>query len=1094
MPLDDRERLILDMSADLKRFEKGLDRANSIADKRLTSIERRFAKMNSTVLAGTGGMAGNLNRLFATIAVGAAIREVVQYADAWTEAGNKLAAAGTPAAILASRQRELVALANQSRTALGPTVDLYARITRSSAALGVTSREVAQATDIVNKAFKAGGAASQEQASGILQLGQALSSGVLQGDELRSLRENAPLIAKAIADEFETTIGGLKKLGAEGKLTSDRVFRAIINGGADIERQFAATTPTIADSFTILRNGATQFIGELGKASGASETLSKFIVHVTENLELLAHSAVVASTVVGGVFAGQAVAGLIAQATKGVAALGYTQTAIAATGRSAAAGAAAMNGLKGAMAFLGGPWAIAIGAIAVAVGLYAMESARAAGEIDALARSNADLNAQLAETDKYLDDGAERLDGIGGAAARAAPEVDKFAGATGRAADQLYRQAMAEKTLAFNTALRVSAQAQANVDSLKIRRAAEEQQTASRVRGPMGEPGARGAMASGVSGFDPRAYAADHTPDSKAARELATAERLVREATARVEELNRAPLERFAPPRASGAGAGRTPKAGRTPAAGSENNLREATLRAEIDAARAANNEALAQSLEDQLDTERRYDAYRKAGLSVEAAHAKAGAEQTRIVAARLAVVEQERQAIADRALAEAASLAGNEDLSRELERQADVARRIADYQATGLSIEEASRRASEDQARIDAGRAEGRRRAIADRELEVRLQAAELDLEYELARELEHRRDLAELIRDYQADGLDLTAATIQAERDLLTIETARARERARYAADAAREHAIRVAGSEGRTRDASALERGAEVERRSRDYRERGGLGHDDAESRARSEVAAEAYAEAQGRFRDAFKAGLLQAIEDGDIGAALQSMIGAGLDKITDRVLGNAADAIFDTLAEAWPKLFDTGQDVLGAATAGATMSASIVSGGGTAAGLMGQAIAAAGLAVARAIAAASAAASGGDAGSAAGGFVAALFSGFAAGGGSVRAGGNYIRNERGPEPFVPTSSGVVFSQQAMRGLASLGKTAGSHGLAGDVNVEVINATGVPARAKAEKTPEGAKVTLEPMFEKGLEGAGRSGALKRAAAKSPQPTRRG
>src|SRR5690606_168511 len=101
-----------------------------------------------------------------------------------------------------------------------------------------------------------------EQAAGILQLGQALGSGFLQGDELRSIRENAPLLAQAIANEFGVTIAKLKDLGAEGELTTDRVFKAILNAQKEIDAIFGTTSSTIAEGFTRVQNALTEYIGQ----------------------------------------------------------------------------------------------------------------------------------------------------------------------------------------------------------------------------------------------------------------------------------------------------------------------------------------------------------------------------------------------------------------------------------------------------------------------------------------------------------------------------------------------------------------------------------------------------------------------------------------------------------------------------------------------------------------------------------------------------------------------------------------------------------------------------------------------------------------
>lgn len=281
----DIERLVLQLSADIRGMEKALDRAAKKTNDSAQQVERRFDTMNSRVSKAGSAMANNLRGAIAAIGIGLAVRETVEYADAWTTARNRLAAAGVATEDLARQQARLVDLSIETRTDFEATVDLYARLQRASANLSASQQDIERATRITNQAFKAGGAAASEQRSAILQLGQALGSGVLQGDELRSLRENAPLLAKAIADEFDTTVAGLKKLGEQGELTSERVFNAILNGGAGIEAQFARTDATVSDVLTNLGTRLTAFVGALDRAIGGSSAFRNIMDGVTGAVE-----------------------------------------------------------------------------------------------------------------------------------------------------------------------------------------------------------------------------------------------------------------------------------------------------------------------------------------------------------------------------------------------------------------------------------------------------------------------------------------------------------------------------------------------------------------------------------------------------------------------------------------------------------------------------------------------------------------------------------------------------------------------------------------------------------------------------------------
>ncbi|MBA8821419.1 roadblock/LC7 domain-containing protein/molecular chaperone GrpE (heat shock protein) [Ochrobactrum sp. P6BSIII] len=172
---------------------------------------------------------------------------------------------------------------------------------------------------------------------------------MLQGDELRSLRENAPVIAKAIADEFKTTIAGLKQLGADGKLTSDRVFKAILNAQKGIEAQFKATNATIADAFTQINNEFTAYIGNADKSAGASRQLVQALQYVADNFKEIADVVAVFATVLITAFTGRAIAGVVVGLGQAVVALGSFLTALR-TGTSVVAAFSASLGPIGLLA------------------------------------------------------------------------------------------------------------------------------------------------------------------------------------------------------------------------------------------------------------------------------------------------------------------------------------------------------------------------------------------------------------------------------------------------------------------------------------------------------------------------------------------------------------------------------------------------------------------------------------------------------------------------------------------------------------------------------------------------------------------------
>ncbi|WP_295966441.1 tape measure protein [uncultured Bartonella sp.] len=291
-----RSESLLAASQNLDRFAGVTQRV----EQRVKGFSTGMTTMQGSVnkLSGSLMNAGTVMTKFSNalqiLGIGVAVNEIRQYADSWTLMSNKIAAASQSSGMQARSLSDLKKDADNARSSIVEYADLYARIMRNSKGVAKSEQEVADATNIVSKAFAVGGAAASEQAAGVLQLGQALGSGVLQGDELRSIRENAPVLAQAIADEFGTTISGLKNLGAQGQLTSDRVLTAILNARQKIEAQFSKTSLTIEQSLTLVKNAATEYVGTMDSVTGASRAVSGTIKLVADNFDFLGNTVLAA--------------------------------------------------------------------------------------------------------------------------------------------------------------------------------------------------------------------------------------------------------------------------------------------------------------------------------------------------------------------------------------------------------------------------------------------------------------------------------------------------------------------------------------------------------------------------------------------------------------------------------------------------------------------------------------------------------------------------------------------------------------------------------------------------------------------------------
>lgn len=390
------DRLLLaQLDVSIRGLERSMRAAGISVDRASGGMEKRWNKMASRVEKRSNQMAAGITTAIAAIGLQAAGRDVANFADDWVDYGNKLAAASQVSGFAAASLGELQAGARDARSELSGYVDLYARILRSSDGVANSTEEVARVTNLASKAFAAGGAAAQEQAAGVLQLGQALGSGFLQGDELRSLRENAPLIAKAIADAFDVSIGGLKKLGAEGKLTSDLVFKALLDAAPDIEAAFGATIPRATEEARRAMDDFKVSVGEYLVQSGALEDVSRTFADtlnfVSTNVDVFAKALVVAAAAAAGLLGAS---GLVAVSA------GLSKVAVGAT-----TAAKAMAVLRAATAFLLGPagFVIAVGAASAAIAAFLINGTKFSDLFNTANRAIDRTNELLAETEIYVN-------------------------------------------------------------------------------------------------------------------------------------------------------------------------------------------------------------------------------------------------------------------------------------------------------------------------------------------------------------------------------------------------------------------------------------------------------------------------------------------------------------------------------------------------------------------------------------------------------------------------------------------------------------------------------------------------------------------
>lgn len=213
------------------------------------------------------------------------VQELVQVADAWNmmNARLKLATTGTSEFIVA--QKALFEIAQRIGVPIQEAATLYGRLQQAVRMLGGEQKDALSITESISQALRLSGATATEAQSSLLQLGQALASGVLRGEEFNSVVENSPRLAKALADGLNVPIGRLRKLAQEGQLTADVVVNALMSQKDKLSAEYSQLPATVSQAFQRLQNAFGQWISQVDTATGITKKLADALTWVSINLD-----------------------------------------------------------------------------------------------------------------------------------------------------------------------------------------------------------------------------------------------------------------------------------------------------------------------------------------------------------------------------------------------------------------------------------------------------------------------------------------------------------------------------------------------------------------------------------------------------------------------------------------------------------------------------------------------------------------------------------------------------------------------------------------------------------------------------------------
>lgn len=253
---------------------------------KVKELNAELAKTGDKAEEAAGGL-GKIGTVLAGFATLSFAKSLLDTADAMQSINSQVRQVTSSETEYLSVQRQLLEVANNTRASLESTSSLYVSTSRALKDYGYTQQEILQFTEATNNAMAIGGVQAEQQAAALLQLSQALGSGVLQGDEFKSIAEAAPILLDTIAEYMGKSRAEIKKLGSEGELTADVLFKAISGASEKFGEQAAKMPMTMGQALTVFSNNWQSMISKLLNDSGAMSSIASIIKMIADNLNLV---------------------------------------------------------------------------------------------------------------------------------------------------------------------------------------------------------------------------------------------------------------------------------------------------------------------------------------------------------------------------------------------------------------------------------------------------------------------------------------------------------------------------------------------------------------------------------------------------------------------------------------------------------------------------------------------------------------------------------------------------------------------------------------------------------------------------------------
>lgn len=265
----------------------------------LSQAQRDLAKLDRTMQQMT-----NSSRAFiAAMAFGSVASGILALGESYTKLTNKLTLVSSTLDQAKGKFATLTAIGNATYTSVDALVPLFTRLDLALKQIGTSTSDVYQVTENLSKAITLSGLSTAEMNSVLTQVSQAFNKGKLDGDEFRSVMENMPLLADAIAKKLKVTRGELLKLAPDGKITAQIMRDAILDMTDTIDSKFRELTPTVGMHLARLQNQVTSYFGGIMANVDFSNKIGAILDFIGKHLDTITKVGVSLAAIMATAFA-----------------------------------------------------------------------------------------------------------------------------------------------------------------------------------------------------------------------------------------------------------------------------------------------------------------------------------------------------------------------------------------------------------------------------------------------------------------------------------------------------------------------------------------------------------------------------------------------------------------------------------------------------------------------------------------------------------------------------------------------------------------------------------------------------------------------